>query len=234
MNEHCYRDHGSPVRRARADARVRLPCPGCGSGKDPELRKPRHFSEAWYRNPASYFGCAGCGVRLAGIEGPAADRPSQAAVDRIPDPEGTLRAMLTRDPGWVRSLATPGSPTIPLRLEPVMGPAVTGIEIRAGCELRVPVGIGTGSRSPQRIKAPLALIRHAMPWVVWQVEPVEEILAPASAVGCRELSALLECSSVEAAFTVTIDLADRWQVRRLRSLGGDGSDAPSHRSSRRY
>jgi hypothetical protein len=119
-----------------------------------------------------------------------------------------------------------------------MGPAFAGIEARAGNALPMPLSRGGADPVPVRrflqLETPLVLVRHAMPWVVWQVEPVAEIVSPAPVSRYRGLSALLEHSSVEAAFVVTIDTTGCWQLSRLRPLRGDGHGAPPRRSSRRY
>lgn len=235
MSADGYRDHSSPVRRAKAAARAKLPCADCGSGKEPEVRKPRHFSEAWHRDRSSYLGCAGCGRRLAGIGGPAADRPSEVARDRVPDPAGTLRSILARDPACIRKLALEGALTEPLPLDPELGKGLAGVDIRAAVRVRVPAGAEPGKGPDlQWVEAPLVLARHGLPWVIWRVREVEEIVAPLPATGSPELAATLAVPSVEAAFVVSIDSEDRWQLGQIRPLRGSGAGALPHRSSRRY
>lgn len=235
MNPNGYRDHGSPVRRARAAARAKLPCADCGSGKEPEVRKPRYLSEAWHRDPSSHFGCVDCGRRLIAIEGPAADRPSDLATDRVPDPAGTLRLIAGRDPARVRWLAREGALPEPLHLDPEFGKGLSGVDLRAAVRIRVPAAAMPGTGPDLRwVQAPLVLARHGLPWVIWRVREVEEIVAPVPVTGFPELAVTLAAPSVEAAFVVSIDSDDRWQLGQIRPLRGSGAGALPHRSSRRY
>jgi hypothetical protein len=159
----------------------RLPCSDCDADGPPDLRKPRLFSDAWHRDPSSYFACPGCGLRLAALSGPASERPSQVAIDRIPDPAGTLRAMISRDPRWFRSLTAADRPRVPLSLAGAMDGRLAGIEFRADWRVRVPPAPGSGpSADSGTVLAPAALLRHGMPWVVWSLESVERIVDPRS------------------------------------------------------
>lgn len=205
----CYEDHGSPVRRARETARRRLPCPGCGSAEEPALRRPRHLCEQWHRDPSTHFGCRTCGWRLAAIDGPASTRPSEVAIDGIPDPEGTLRAVLTRDPLAPIRLDPWTGNELSLSLSSILGPPLAGIELRSR------VKVGRPGRA--EVTVPFAFLRYSIPWVLWRAAEVEDAQAlPDSFAGPEQtLAGMLEVESVEAAFLVAIDRKANWQVIRL-------------------
>jgi hypothetical protein len=140
------------------------------------------------------------------------------AIDRVPDPAGTLRAMISRDPRWFRSLTAmvdDGS-RAPLSLASVMDGRLAGIEFRAAWRVRVPPAPGSGPDAEAEIVlAPGALLRHGMPWVVWSLE---RIVAPAPGIANPDLASTLRVDSVEAAFAVALDPEDRWQMTRIRLL----------------
>jgi hypothetical protein len=143
------------------------------------------------------------------------------AIDRVPDPAGTLRAMISRDPRWFRSLTATvddGS-RAPLSLASVMDGRLAGIEFRPAWGVHVPPAPGSGPSAVARVvRAPGVLLRHGMPWVVWSLESVERIVAPAPGIANPELASTLRVDSVEAAFTVALDPGDRWQMTRIRLL----------------
>jgi hypothetical protein len=162
------------------------------------------------------------------LEGPAGERPSQVAIDRIPDPAGTLREILSHDPVWVRSLAVAGQSRLPVDLATVVAPELAGIELRSG--VRIGVTTRTG---PTTVQVPLALVRHGMPWVVVQIQEVAKIASPAPGFPAPDLASVLSRESVEAAFTVAIDPAGRWQMTRLRRLRAGGRSDPPPPTFRR-
>jgi len=181
------------------------------------LRRPRYLSEEWYRNPDTCFGCRQCGQRLAAIEGPAASRPSEVAIDGVPDPEGTLRAVMTRDPlAPVRSDPSEGAS---LSLRSILGPPLAGIDLKSQVLIRRPGG-------PEWV-VPFAFTRHGLPWVVWRaVEVVDAGGVAAGIAGSGPdtgpdtgpdgvLDGVFEIASVEAAFVVAIDLTANWRVIKL-------------------
>jgi hypothetical protein len=195
-----------------------MPCTGCGAGGEPALRRPRHLSEAWYRDPATYFGCRQCGRHLAAIEGPAASRPSEVAIDGVPDPEGTLRAFMIRDPlAPLRQGPSTGGRSS-LLMRSILGPPFAGIELRSRVTVRRP-GV------PGRV-VPFAFTRHGLPWVVWRAVEVEDARVPPCGIAVGGLGDLLEVESVEAAFTVLVDATAGGQAIRTEPRGpGHGPPA---------
>jgi hypothetical protein len=207
-----YEDHSSQIRLAREEARVQLPCRECGSAGEPALRRPRYLSEAWYRSPDSFFGCRGCGRHLARIEGPAASRPSEVAIDGIPDPAGTLHAFIIRDPLAPLRFDPLRDAALSIQLSVILGPPLAGIELRSQMPLH--------RRGAELSEAPFAFTRHGLPWVVWQpvavddAEQLPESFEQGGAAGTG-LRGLLAVDSVEAAFAVAIDPKANWRSIRV-------------------
>ena len=200
-------DDGSPFRRARDAARGRIPCAGCGFDGEPALRRPRHLSEAWYRDPTTYFGCRRCGRSLARIDGPVVPRSPEVESDGIPDPGGTLRAFLTRDPLAPLRFGSSDSPPISLSLRSILGPPLDGIDLKSGIAVRRPDG--------SDCRVPFAFTRHGLPWVLWRAFRVDDARGLPTGIADDQLSSLLAVESVEAAFAVAIDPTARWQAIEL-------------------
>ena len=200
-------DHGSPFQRAREAAGRRVPCAGCGFDGEPALRRPRHLSEAWHRDPATYFGCRRCGRSLARIDGPVVSRSSEVESDGIPDPGGTLRAFMTRDPLAPVRFDSSAGPPISLSLRSILGPPLDGIDLRSGITVRRP----DGSDCP----VPFAFTRHGLPWVLWRAFKVDDARGRPTGITDDRLGSLLEVESVEAVFAVAIDPTARWQAIEL-------------------
>jgi hypothetical protein len=175
------------------------------------MRRPRHLSEAWYRDPATYFGCRRCGGRLAAIEGPAASRPSEVAIDDIPDPGGTLRAFMIRDPLAAVRFDPVSDGQLTLRMRDILGPPLAGVELLSRVAVRRP---GRAART-----VPFAFTRFGLPWVLWRVYRVDDARDPSAGITDDGLAELLEVDSVEAAFAVAVDPAARWQAVALDLAG---------------
>lgn len=172
------------------------------------MRKPRHLSVKWHASQDIYFGCRRCGYRLSAIEGPAADRASEVAADRVPDPEGTLRWLLVRDADLMLRFSQPETGPHSIRLGEVMSRGLAGVELRTQPASARP-------EAANRV-APLLLTFYGLPWVICEVRPVEEIVSPPQAFADQEVRELLEFDSVEAGFAVAIDPEGRWCMSRLQ------------------
>jgi hypothetical protein len=168
------------------------------------LRRPRHLSEAWYRDPSTYFGCRQCGLHLASIDGPAASRPSEVAHDGVPDPEGTLRAFMVRDPLAPLRIGGEAGRSVSLPMRSIFGPPLAGIDLRTQ--------VAVHRRGRPLSVVPFAFTRHGRPWVVWEAIGVDDAARSAAVEVDAGLRGLIEVDSVEAAFTVLIDPKADWQV----------------------
>ncbi|MEX0620770.1 MAG: hypothetical protein WD181_04245 [Solirubrobacterales bacterium] len=149
-----------------------------------------------------------CDQKLTAIGGSAATRASDIAEDGIPDPEGTLRALMTRDPLVFIDFDPATEPPVSLPLRPILGLPLAGIELRSE------VAVIFSGRSEQ--VAPFAFTRHGLPWVVIGAVQSEDALEPPIDVASCGLELLLEDGSVEAAFIVVVDQRAGWQVIKLR------------------
>jgi len=182
------------------------------------MRRPRHFSEAWRACPDTYFGCRDCAFHLAPLTGPAADREPEVAGDRVPDPEGTVRALLELDAqalhravvqpdaATLRRAAGDAGPKYPpgslMRLEEPMGRALRGIELRAP---------GGPVEDDHRR---LDLTRFGLAWVPLLIDPVDGIELPPAGADADSVR-LLRSPTAEKAFLVSIDRDGRWRLREV-------------------
>ena len=210
-----YPDHGSPARKARAKARESLPCEGCGASGEPVLRKARPFSPEWERDKDAFFACPGCGRRLAGLSGAAAERPSDLPSDRLPDPVGllTLAVLPELQRGLARWSLDDGGPRE--LVDQLVAAARRAARSRG-------IGETVGLRLPGREKVLPSLVLTGLgnPWLVAFCE-VPGASVPVSRSTFEEVRSL---ETVEAVIRLTVIETEDTAKILIRIYSGPGTE----------
>ena len=193
-----------------------MPCEACGASGEPAVRRARPFSPVWEELRDAYFACPGCGVLLARISGPAARRPSDVLIDRLPDPEGLAREAFLPElqrglVNWILSEE---------EREALVDHLISGAQRVAGT---LGLAESKGLRLPGRetLVPSLVLTGLGNPWLIAFCElPGAPDLPPPETVG-----EVLDLETVEAVIRLTVTESDN-QARVTMSMTFSDGSAP--------